>query len=34
MTMLSKSYEDLEHSSRRHRTKRELFLEKMDTLIP
>jgi len=34
MTMLSKSYEDLEHNSSRHRTKRELFLEKMDRLVP
>jgi len=34
MMMSSKSFEDSEHRSRRHRTKRELFLEKMDKLVP
>jgi len=34
MMMLSKLFEDSEHNSSRHRTKRELFLEKMDKLIP
>jgi len=32
--MLSKLFEDSEHNSSRHRTKRELFLEKMDKLVP
>jgi len=34
MMMMSESFGDSEHRSRRQRTQRELFLEKMDKLVP
>jgi len=34
MMKMSESFGDSEHSSRRHRTQRKLFLEKMDKLVP